>query len=102
APGSDFDVRRFRPNLVVAVGPDVPGAFPEQAWLGRKLRVGDVELQVTQSCPRCVMVTRDFADLGTDRQVLRTILRHADQHVGVYATVTTTGNLETGTSVSLA
>lgn len=102
APGSDFDVRRFRPNLVVAVEQDVEGAFPEQAWIGHRIRVGDVELEVKGSCPRCVMVTRENGDLAADRQVLRTVVRHADQNVGVYATVVNAGNLETGTSVTFA
>jgi MOSC domain-containing protein len=102
APGSEFDVRRFRPNVVVAVDQDVEGEFPEQTWLGRKIRVGDVELQVTVPCPRCVMVTRDFADLSKDRQVLRTIVRHADQNIGVYANVVRPGTLEAGTAVTVA
>jgi uncharacterized protein YcbX len=58
-------------------------------------------LEVTRPCPRCVMVTREFADLTADRQVLRTIVRHADQNVGVYANVIRSGNLEAGTSVAL-
>jgi uncharacterized protein len=101
APESAFDVRRFRPNVVVAVDEHVDDQFPEQAWLGRRVRIGDVELEVTLSCPRCVMVTRDFADLSTDRQVLRTIVRHAEQNVGVYANVVGPGNLEAATPVTL-
>jgi uncharacterized protein len=101
APDSDFDVRRFRPNIVVATD-GVEGEFPEQGWIGRRLRVGEVELEVTASCPRCVMVTREFADLPQDRQVLRTIVRDADQNVGVYATVTTPGTIATGAPVTLA
>jgi uncharacterized protein len=53
-------------------------------------------------CPRCVMVTREFADLSADRQVLRTIVRHAEQNIGVYANVVRPGTLETGTAVTLA
>jgi uncharacterized protein YcbX len=101
-PGSEFDVRRFRPNVVVAVDDGVEGEFPEQAWLGRTLRAGDVELEVTASCPRCIMVTRDFDDLPADPQVLRTIVRHADQNIGVYANVVRAGTLETGAAVTLA
>jgi uncharacterized protein len=101
APESAFDVRRFRPNVVVAVDEHFDDQFPEQAWLGRRIRTGDVELEVTLSCPRCVMVTRDFAGLSTDRQVLRTIVRHAEQNVGVYANVVGPGNLEAGTAVTL-
>jgi uncharacterized protein len=101
APGSDFNVRRFRPNVVVAVAQDVKGEFPEQTWLGKSLRIGDVALEVTAACPRCVMVTRDFADLPTDRQVLRTVVRHADQNVGVYARIVRAGPLEAGAAVTL-
>ncbi|HMF04217.1 MAG TPA: MOSC domain-containing protein [Acidimicrobiia bacterium] len=100
-PGSDFDVRRFRPNVVVAVDDDVDGEFPEQGWLGRKLDVGDAELEVMASCPRCVMVTRDLAELPADTQVLRTIVRHADQNIGVYANVVRPGRLQTGAAVTL-
>jgi uncharacterized protein len=101
APESEFDVRRFRPNVVVAVDPDVPGDFPEQTWLGRRVRVGDVELEVTLTCPRCIMVTREQGDLARDGQVLRTIVRHADQNIGVYANVVRGGTLAAGTTVTL-
>lgn len=101
SPGSAFDVRRFRPNLVVAVESAVPDEFPEQTWLGATLRVGDAELQVTVPCPRCVMVTRKFSDLSEDRNVLRTIVQHADQNVGVYANVVRPGSLEVGAAVTL-
>jgi hypothetical protein len=47
------------------------------------------------------MVTRDFADLSTDRQVLRTIVRHADQNVGVYASIVRPGTFEAGAAVEL-
>jgi uncharacterized protein len=100
APGSEFDVRRFRPNVVVAVEADVAGEFPEQGWIGHTLRAGDIELGVTASCPRCVMVTRDFDDLPEDPQVRRTIVRHADQNIGVYASVAKAGTLETGAAVT--
>jgi uncharacterized protein YcbX len=101
APGSDFDVRRFRPNVVVALD-ESDGDFPEQSWIGHRLRVGEVELVVTAACPRCVMVTRDFGDLPEDRNVLRTIVREAEQNVGVYANVTGPGTLRAGAPVTLA
>ena len=101
SPGSDFDVRRFRPNVVVAADEGIEGDFPERAWLGRTLEIGGAELEVTASCPRCVMVTRDLADLPEDRHVLRTIVRHADQNIGVYANVVRPGRLHAGASVTL-
>ena len=102
APGSTFDVRRFRPNLVVTVDAGVEGDYPEQAWTGRMLRVGDVELEITAPCPRCVMVTREVAELSEDREVLRAIVSQAEQNVGVYATVRRPGTFEVGAPVTLA
>ncbi len=85
-PGSRLDVRRFRPNLLVALDDGATGGdpFPEAAWLGRRLRIGDAEYDVVAPCPRCVMPTRDFADLPRDAEILHTIVREADQNLGVY------------------
>lgn len=99
-PGSAIDVRRFRPSLVVDTG-DPPG-HPEQAWEGRRLRVGDVTLEVTTPCPRCVMVTRAVDDdVPQDRTILRHIVRDLAQNVGIYATVVTPGTIRTGDVVAL-
>jgi uncharacterized protein len=101
APESAFDVRRFRPNVVLAVDERVDDPFPEQAWIDRRVRIGDIELEITLPCPRCVMVTRDFADLPTDRRVLRTIVSQAEQNVGVYANVVRPGTFDAGAPVTL-
>jgi len=93
------DVRRFRPNLVVDVDVDEDHPWPEQAWVGRPLRVGTVELEVVAPCPRCVMVTRPVAALDGDRTVLRAVVAAADQNLGVYATVTTPGTVSVGDHV---
>jgi uncharacterized protein YcbX len=101
APDAAFDVRRFRPNVFVALDGE-PEGFPEQSWIGRRIVVGGVELDVHAACPRCVMVTRGFADLPEDRSVLRTIVREADQNVGVYATVAQPGRVAENDLVSFA
>jgi uncharacterized protein len=100
APDSSFDVRRFRPNVFVSMPDGNDGhagadadQFPEQQWLGRRVRIGEVVVEVTAPCPRCVMVTRGFAELPDDRSVLRTVVREAAQNVGVYATVVTPGEI---------
>jgi len=100
APGSRFDVRRFRPNLVVSevrTGED----FPEQAWRGRRLRIGGAVLRVTVECPRCVMVTHGFDDLPRDPGVMRALVREAGGNLGVYAQVETPGRVRVGDAVEL-
>jgi uncharacterized protein YcbX len=99
-PDSVIDVRRFRPSIVINTG-DRTG-HPEFGWVGRSLRIGEVELRIGVACPRCVMVTREVsADIPADRAVLRHIIRELDQNVGVYATVITPGTIEEGDTVTL-
>lgn len=100
-PDSVVDVRRFRPSLVIDTG-DQEG-HPERGWIGRRVRVGSVELEVATGCPRCAMVTRAIdASVPQDRQVLRHIVRDLGQDVGVYATVATPGTVAPGDPVTLA
>lgn len=101
-PQGRFEVRRFRPNIVVQVGDDVV-EFAENKWVGRQMRIGDgVVLDVTDPCPRCVMTTLPQADLPKDREILRTAVRHNDVHVGVYAEVRQGGTVRRGDPVTLA
>jgi uncharacterized protein YcbX len=76
--------------------------YPETAWAGRSVRVGDVEIAVHMPTPRCVMTTHPQGDLPKDPSVLRTIVRQADQHVGVYASPSSRGAIRVGDPVSLA
>jgi len=99
-PDSVIDIRRFRPNLVIDTG-DAPG-HPEFDWVGRRLRVGELELEINDACPRCVMVTREVtSEVPADRAVLRHIVADLDQNVGVYAKVVTPGSVNQGDAVSL-
>ena len=93
-PDSIIDVRRFRPSVVI----DTPGAtgHPEFAWAGRTARLGDATIAFESPCPRCVMVTREVADLPADRSILRHIVRDLDQNVGTYARVVEPGSFATG------
>ncbi|MDX1534517.1 MAG: MOSC N-terminal beta barrel domain-containing protein, partial [Thermoplasmata archaeon] len=50
-PQGRFEVRRFRPNIVVETPPNLSG-FVENDWVGRTLSLGDeVRLKVTDPCP---------------------------------------------------
>src|SRR5579884_3884919 len=53
APGTDFDPRRFRPNLLLDV-PDLP-PFTENTWKGRQARIGEVVLRLDRPTARCAV-----------------------------------------------
>ena len=95
-PAGRFEVRRFRPNIVVQTGSLVQD-FVEDAWIGHTLAIGDaVRLAITGPCPRCVMTTLPQADLPADPGILRTAARHNQVNVGVYASVLAGGTIRRG------
>jgi uncharacterized protein YcbX len=98
-PQGRVEVRRFRPNIVVATGEDARG-FVENDWVGHTLAVGDsVRLRVTGPCPRCVMTTLAQGDLPKDAGILRAAAQHNGANVGVYAEVEQVGSVRRGDSV---
>lgn len=100
-PTARFDVRRFRPNLLIepAVGAE---GFVETGWSGRSLRVGEVVLAIGIPTMRCSMTTQAVAaDLPKDPSVLRTIVRDGNQNLGVYAGVERAGTVAVGDAVEL-
>lgn len=100
-PEGRFEVRRFRPNVVVDPTDGQVG-FVENEWVGSSLAIGDeVRLRITQPCPRCVMTTVAQDDLPKDPGILRTAARHNDVNVGVYATVERQGWIRRGDAVRL-
>ena len=101
-PEGRFEVRRFRPNIVVSTGPDSQG-FVENDWIGHTIGIGDeVSLRVTGPCPRCVMTTLPQGDLPKDPGILRAAAQHNQANVGVYADVITSGTIRRGDPVTLA
>lgn len=97
-PDSRIDSRRFRKNLIIEV-PDADDPFPEQAWVGRTVRIGSVRALVTGPVSRCVMVTLPQDDLPKDRAVLKTLAREAGMNFGVYLRVLERGRIAEGDSV---
>ena len=74
-PGSRFDARRFRPNLVIDTG-DRPG-FVENDWVGRTIAIGqDLVLRISDPTPRCSIPTLAQDGLAKDPAILRTIVGH--------------------------
>jgi uncharacterized protein len=92
--GGRVDVARFRPNVVL----DVPGeGFPEDAWVGRELALGDdVVLRLGPGMPRCVMVGLPQGDLRKDKNILRTLAQERDLSFGLQASVVQGGLVRVG------
>ena len=88
--GSRLDVQRFRPNVLIDAG---DGAFPENDWIGRVLRVGGVRMRVDKRDGRCVVITVDPETGERKPQVLRTVVDQRDGCVGVYASTVEPGVL---------
>ncbi len=99
SPGTDFDVRRFRPNLVVTTDGE-PGLL-EAAWAGATVTAGTAAAHVDSATPRCSMPTRAQPDLSADPAVLKTIATEAARCLGAYATVTRAGQTKVGDRVEL-
>lgn len=100
-PQGRFEVRRFRPNIVVELASGEKG-FLENDWIGRTLALGDeVRLSVTGPCPRCVMTTLPQADLPRDPGILRTAAQQNQVNVGVYASVVQGGVIRRSDPVRL-
>jgi len=93
-PDGRFEVRRFRPNVVVATE---GRGFVENDWIGRSHALGgEVRLEVTGPCPRCVMTTLPQYDRPKDPGILRAAAKHNEANVGVYASVVRGGSVRRG------
>ncbi len=92
------DVRRFRPNILVALSRPIP--FGEDEWVGGVLSFGDTDaaaaIYVTNWDERCSMVNFDPDSAHANPEVLKVIVRARDNKAGVYGTVTRRGRLAVG------
>lgn len=99
-PDADWDVRRFRPNFLLDTAADLAGC-PENAWAGHRLRIGEVELDVTMPTPRCGMTVQPQGPLPYDKSILRTIVKVGSQALGVGAHCRVPGRVRVGDAVVL-
>ena len=96
--GHPYDVRRFRPNVLVDVT-ESDHQFPESAWVGGELRIGTAVLDVAIPTIRCVVPTRPQPGLELDRGLTRQLLERTNRFLGVYADVGTAGVVRVGDEV---
>jgi uncharacterized protein YcbX len=113
-PEGDFDVRRYRPNVLVDIGPDGEDAFVENDWVGHAVELGNdgIAMNVTLPTMRCIMTTLAQPTLGLERDpsLLLTIARNNRIEIGggqwacagVYGDAVGRGTVRVGDPVTVA
>ncbi|MGV0641816.1 MOSC domain-containing protein [Mycolicibacterium sp. XJ2546] len=97
---AELDVRRFRPNILLALD-DPDDDLPESQWLGARLTLGGAVLDVTNPTIRCVVPSRAQPGLDVDRRITRAVARRAGRNLGVYCWVGAAGAVRVGDPVTL-
>jgi hypothetical protein len=93
-----LDLRRFRTNLHVTL--DAP-AWAEHGWRGRRMRVGEAELELLHPCERCVIPTRDPDTQAKWAGLLRHLSREHAQLFGINARALGPATIRAGDRVEL-
>jgi len=93
--GMRVDRRRFRANLYV----DGFEPSEEIAWLGRRVAVSGIELEVVKRCERCVVITRDPDTTVATPSLLRVLNETHEMFMGVYCEVRRSGRVAVGDPV---
>ncbi|AXT85794.1 sulfurase [Aeromicrobium sp. A1-2] len=95
--GGNFDVRRFRPNIVV----DTPlDGLVEQRWVGGTLRAGGIGVGVEIPAVRCSVPMREQPGMPADPEVSRTVSELGERCLGVYADIVEVGTVRVGDAVT--
>ncbi|HXU91446.1 MAG TPA: MOSC N-terminal beta barrel domain-containing protein [Methylomirabilota bacterium] len=89
------DGRRLRPNIVVA---GVEG-LAERQWPGRRLRIGEVLIDLVKLRGRCVMTTYDPDTQAQDVGVLRRIAQEFGGRMALDSAVLEGGRIAVGDTV---
>jgi MOSC domain-containing protein len=98
---SSVDEMRFRSNIAIEGVP----AWEEQDWIGRRVRIGDVELDVTRPKTRCLATHANPETGERDLPVMQTLVRAFGQQQPTFAVALMThrrgGEIRVGDEVKL-
>ena len=107
-PEGAFDVRRYRPNVVVRTDAD---GFVENDWVGKQVGLGDAAaMHVALPTMRCIMTTLAQEELPRDPSLLRTVAAANRLEIsglgtwacaGVYGDAAAPGTVRVGDEVRL-
>jgi hypothetical protein len=98
-PTGSWDVRRFRPNVLV----DLDGeGWLEDAWADRCLRLGSTHLTPRRRCIRCTMINRAQPGLERDVNVYKTLNRLHGGEAGMWTQVVQPGSISEGDPIHFA
>jgi len=97
--GAPVEHVRFRPNLFAAAAPGFAGR--EADLVGRRLRIGNVELTVVKPIERCVTPSYDLETGERDRTLARALAVDLGNVMGIYCTVVQPGTLAAGDGIEL-
>jgi uncharacterized protein YcbX len=105
-PDLDWDVRRFRPNVVI----DAPelDAFGEDGWVGHHVHVGSVVLAADQATVRCAMPLRaqpalaERPELASQPALYGALEELHANHLGLYLSVVEPGVVAVGDPVRIS
>lgn len=97
---ADWNIERFRPNLMIETLPEFKGLV-EQSWIDHHLKIGDVSIHCNEAALRCGAVTRQQENIARDSSVLRTIVKEAEQNLGIYGEIIEEGCITAGDDVYL-
>lgn len=92
------DLERFRTNIHLDV--DVE-PFAEIGWEGKKIRIGDAELDLLHPCLRCSIVTREPGTGDTWGGLLKHLVRQHDSTFGINARPLARSRVRVGDPVEL-
>jgi uncharacterized protein len=97
--GEPADLRRFRPNVHASFEGELP--FAEAGWEGRRVRIGEVELEALHPCVRCAIVARDPGTAAKSPATLRRLVRHHDALFGLNLRPVGEGTIRAGDPVEV-
>jgi uncharacterized protein YcbX len=98
AVGASLDQRRFRGNIWIE-GPD---AWEEFNWIGKTIRIGEAEFNITDPIERCVATTVNPDTGEADRETLEALKSNwGHMDFGVFGIVSKAGKVSLGDKLEI-